>query len=364
MATKSADPDPEQEPEAKGWWLKRFLKKHHRKLWWLHSFYALFLGFLVMLFAQKGLDYARLLAPMLIGLWVLIAIFFRIHGQGQEQKDKVHEASSKKAKLRFYVMTYFMKNLYQTMLFFLLPFYWKSTTFGHPNATFFYVLTACAFLSTMDVIFDNFLMRFRAVSSVYYGIVLFAGLNLAVPALLPGMAALVKTLVAAGATVVMFWTMHVPFAAFRNKAMLAGFFLILGGAMGGTYLARNGIPPVPMSIADAAVGPKLLDDGRLAMKVTELHTSFVDSMYAVTDVLVPGGEGDRMHHLWRKDGEILATLDGKGQTTKVPGPKGTVRLQSKLDLAQIPKDRAGTWTIDVETDDGQLVGRKTFTVIE
>ncbi|MDB5219614.1 MAG: putative rane protein, partial [Myxococcaceae bacterium] len=42
--------------------LRSFMKTHGRKLWWLHSAYALGLGITVVTFAQKGFDHARWLA--------------------------------------------------------------------------------------------------------------------------------------------------------------------------------------------------------------------------------------------------------------------------------------------------------------
>jgi hypothetical protein len=36
--------------------LKSFMKIHGRKLWWVHSAYALGLGVAVVVFAQKGFD--------------------------------------------------------------------------------------------------------------------------------------------------------------------------------------------------------------------------------------------------------------------------------------------------------------------
>ena len=361
-------------PDKQGWWLKRFLKKHHRKLWWFHSAYALFLGTVVMMVAAKGFDYARWLALMLVALWALIMIFFRVHGEGRAQKEKVHQQGTKTAKIRFYVMTYFLKNLYQTMLFFLLPFYWKTTSFDHPNIAFIITLSTCAFLSTMDIVFDNFLMRFRAASSVYYGITLFAAFNLAIPALFPNTPTLTTMLFAAGATVVMFWTMHVPFKAMVKPAMIVAFLACLGAGVGGVYAARKGIPPVPMHLADGAVGPKRVcdlektdcagDDGRLALKVTELHKSLVESMYAVSNVRVPGGVGDVLIHVWRHQGAEVQRLDGEEETQSEMTDKTTVRLSSTLSRDQIPEDPTGDWSVDVETGDGQLVGRTRFTVIE
>jgi DUF2914 family protein len=48
----------------------------------------------------------------------------------------------------------------------------------------------------------------------------------------------------------------------------------------------------------------------------------------------------------------------------VPGPKGAVRLRSSLTGKDLPADLVGPWSVDVETDDNQLVGRTEFEVVE
>ena len=46
------------------------------------------------------------------------------------------------------------------------------------------------------------------------------------------------------------------------------------------------------------------------------------------------------------------------------GPSGTVRLRSALTATELPEALVGPWNVDVETEDGQLVGRVTFNVVE
>ena len=71
------------------------------------------------------------------------------------------------------------------MLFFLLPFYWKSTTLDAADVWFVGLLGTCAVLSTLDIVFDRVLMRWRWIASVFHGITLFGCLNLVIPALFP-----------------------------------------------------------------------------------------------------------------------------------------------------------------------------------
>jgi hypothetical protein len=351
--------------------LRSFMKAHGRKLWWLHSAYALGLGITVVTFAQKGFDHARWLAVTASAAWLLVLLFFRLFGSGRAQSH-AHAHAAPKVRLRFFAMTYALKNLYQGMLFFLLPFYWKSTTFDSTNAWFVILLGACALLSTLDIVFDRVVFKFRWLASVFHGVALFGCLVLVVPALFPDTRTLTSLLVATAITVVAFWTIHVDVHMLRDKRWLALFAATLGAAIGIAYAGRTALPPVPMYVAHGAVGPLVLPDGRLAMEVRILDASVIDKLIAITDVVVPGGKGDRLVHVWRHDGYEVhrATEDTTralpaGEDAEAPGKdKGTIRLHSQLTGRQLPTRLGGSWSVDVETQDGQLVGRVSFTVTD
>ena len=168
--------------------IRQWFHDNHGKLFWIHSLYALGLGAFVATFASKGLGYARWLVLLLIGAWVMIVAIFRLHGTGSEQREKVTTTGQK---VRFLAMTYVLKNLYQGMLFFLLPFYWKTAVSDGPTMWFLVLLGVTAFQSTMDVIFDIYVMKRRWIASLFYGVTLFACLNVAVPALISDHASVV-----------------------------------------------------------------------------------------------------------------------------------------------------------------------------
>jgi hypothetical protein len=339
---------------------RAFLKRHGHRLWWLHSLYAAALGFGMILIAQRGFLRARWLVVSGVAAWILVVVFFRHFGSGARQPS--FAAAWPGARLRFLAMTYVLKNLYQGMLFFLLPFYWKSATFSSANGAFVVLLGLCALLSTLDLVFDRVLMKWKVLASAFYAITLFSGLNLALPALLPETRTLHTLLAAAAVTAVAFFSMHVPWKQMKRRLDAALLVLAVAGSVGAAYLARRAIPPVPMYLSLGAVGPMKLPDGRLAMDVKSVHASFLQTLIAVTDVIVPGGEGDRLSHVWRRDGEdVLHTND---DAAHVAGPAGTVRLRSTLAGRQLPKALAGSWSVDVETEDGQIVGRVPFTVTE
>ena len=340
--------------------VKAFMRAHGKKLWWLHSVYALGLGITVVVFAQKGFDHARWLAVSVSAAWLLVVLFFRVHGSGREQA--VMQGAATKVRVRFFAMTYALKNLYQGMLFFLLPFYWKATTFWTPNSWFVILLGTCALLSTLDIVFDRVVFKSRALASIFHGVALFGCLNLVVPALFPDTRTLTSLLVAAGITVVGFWTIHMSLAMLRDRRWIG---LFVGSAVlgvTGVYYGRTTIPPVPMYVSKGAVGPIVLPDGRLGMVVHELHPSVIDKLIAITDVVVPGGRGDRLLHVWRHNGDEVHRATET--TSKVDGPEGTIRLRSGLTGRDLPKRLVGSWAVDVETEDGQLVGRVAFLVAE
>ena len=340
--------------------LRRTLKRHSQKLWWLHTSYALGLGVFVVLFAQKGFAHARWLMASLGAVWLLLVLFFRFFGSGTHQQR--FATADSKARFRFLVMTYVMKNLYQGMLFFLLPFYWKSATLDAPNIGFVALLAVCAIVSTLDLVFDNILMRSKIVASVFYSVTLFSCMNLVLPACVPQLRTIYSLMIAAAVTGVAFFLIHLPLSALRNKLYVLAMAAGVAAAVAGAWLARSLIPPVPMHLASGAVGHQTLEDGRLAMEVRSLHGSVIKELLAITDVVVPGGKGDRLQHVWRQNGRRVHTYPEA--SSRVEGPEGTVRLRSGLRGQELPEKLAGDWSVDVQTEDGQLVGRVKFRVTE
>jgi hypothetical protein len=339
--------------------LRRFLSSHGRKLWWLHSLYALGLGASVVVFSRRGFAYSRWLVAFLGAAWLILGLVFRWYAGGEPRQ------AGTRVRLRFFVMTYVLKNLYQAMLFFLLPFYWRSTTLDAPNRWFLVLLGVCALVSTLDVVFDQAVMRFRWLASLFYGVTLFSCLNLVVPALFPATQTLHATLVAAVAAAIALWSLHVTrrLLTIPGAAVLAGVGLLVlcaGSAVAVSRL-RAAIPPVPLHVAHGAVGPRVLPDGRLELEVTKLHRAQLVQMVAVTDVDAQAGLGDRLRHVWRHRG---AEVPIARAAEVEPGPARTLRLRSRLAAAEVPADPTGRWSVDVETEGGQLVGRVRFEVFE
>jgi len=283
-----------------------------------------------------------------------------VFGSGTREQSYATAAST--GKLRFLVMTYVLKNLYQGMLFFLLPFYWQSATVASAQGWFLALLGTCALLSTMDVVFDRIVMRWRVLASLFHAFILFGTLGLILPAFLPRASTLVTLCAAAGISAGAFWTLHVPFTAFRDRAFVAVFLASIGAASGSAMLVRRAIPPVPMYLAHGAVGPSVLADGRLGMEVQRVNRSLLPQLVAVTEMMAPAGHSDRLVHVWRRNGaEIFREHALHAERS---GRSGWLRLRSVLPANAVPSAASGGWSVDVDTEDGQLVGRVRFAVDE
>ncbi|MBN1773955.1 MAG: DUF2914 domain-containing protein [Deltaproteobacteria bacterium] len=335
--------------------LRLFLKKHGHKFWWLHSLWALSLGIFVMLLARKGFEYLRWVAVALGGAWLLFLVFFRLYRSGARRK-----VEGTAAKVGFVAMTYLMKDMYQIMLFFLLPFYWNSCTVGETNFWFVVGLAVCALLSTLDVVFDNYVMRWRALASVLYLITVFGCLNLVVPVLLPWLPVSWTLLGAAGLSALVFLTLHFRLRFLVSRWGLVLTLVLVAAAMFGAYAGRKGIPPVPYYVQSAAAGVIVRADGRVLDAPAEIPAPDLPRVVAATDVALPAGGIEPFRHVWRREGREVARVEP--EEVRLAGPPPAVRLTSRLPADRLPQERLGEWVVDVETSAGQLVGRADFEV--
>jgi hypothetical protein len=286
----------------------------------------------------------------------LVTLFFRFFGTGAQQ-DFITAFPG--ARRRFFVMTYLMKNLFQGMLFFLLPLYWKSGSADAKTLTIFYLLGGCAILSTLDLVFDRVLLRYKLVASLFFGITLFGCMNVAIPALFPSIPTIVILLVSGGLAISTFFFFHVPTIWLRRPPVMGALATLVALGVLSFYYGRTAFPAVPMYIKAGGVGPSIAKDGSLDYEIKTLKSDSVDDIYAVTDVAVID-QGEHLSHTWRHEGNEIGHTD----VEKIANPSEPhlVRVASHVDGKKLREKGIGRYTVDVETDSGQIVGRLTFEV--
>jgi hypothetical protein len=237
------------------------------------------------------------------------------------------------------------------------PFAWESSTLFSKNGWFVLVIAACAVLSTLDIVFDRVVFRYRSFAALLHAVALFGCVELAIPAFFPNAHALTALLLAAGVMVIGFFSLHLRWdkdgARWALALAPATLLVVLL-----TYLLRAAIPPMPAHLAHGAVGTTPDDESRLAVEARVVRASALHDLACVTDVGAP--PGDRLIHVWRHDGLVMHRAEEP--FPRVIRPNGVVRVRSELGAAPLPASPVGRWTIDVETEDGQLVGRVGFAV--
>jgi hypothetical protein len=350
MASKPAAAEPAAPPPGR---LARWVKK----IWWLHSGFALAFGVGVMLFARAGLAYADKLLVALGVSWLLMFVALRFVVGPANRSD--HEGLGRKG-VRL-ATNYVIKQFYQQMFFFLVPLYASSATWSLSSWNWWLapVLLACAVVSTMDLVFDNVVMERRLLASTMYGLAMFGLLNVLAPLVL-GVTHAAGLVLAAAAT-----PAAVALLSFSVRAVLAprGALLTLlatGAMLAGTWYGRAGIPPVPLALREAAVGHGTRGSYEcLPPSKHVLRAGQLDGLRCGAWLVEPGGIAEEVIHAWRHRGVELARVeprrlgcDGEGDV-----------FVSEFPPERLPADPAGEWACVIETRGGQLVGYRGFRVI-
>jgi hypothetical protein len=328
-----------------------------KKIWWLHSGFALTFGVGVMLFARHGLAYADKLLLVLSLSWLLMFVALRfIVGPANRAPDE--KLLRKGLRLG---TNYVIKQLYQQMFFFLVPFYGSSATWSFASSNWWLapLLLVCAVVSTMDLVFDNVIMERRWLAATMYGLAMFALLNVALP-LVFGFNHAVGLILAALAT-----PPSVALLTFSVRSVLAWQGLVATiGATGGLALLVMAwpaiIPPAPLAMTESTVGSGTRGSREcMPSSAHVIRRGHLDGLRCGSWLVEPGGVKDQVVHDWYHRGRRVAHLypslahcDGDGTV-----------VVSELPPELLPADPTGRWRCVTRTVHGQLVGLRTFTVI-
>jgi hypothetical protein len=342
----------EYEPVGDGWF-----KRWVHRAWWLHSCVAFSFGVGVMVVARKGLEFADKLL-VVVGLsWLLMFIALRfIVGPGNRAPE---EGLARKG-VRL-VTNYVIKNLYQQMFFFLVPLYASSATWSLSSWNWWLppVLMVCAVFSTMDLVFDNFIMERRVIASLMYGLALFAVLNLMLPLVL-GMRHFNALLIAAGATAPAVALLNFRVRSVFSAAGLSWTLMATAGLMGLAWSGRAFVPPAPLAMVDGTVGHGSYSSYEcLPPPKSRIRADRLENLRCGSKLTEPGGPKDKVVHIWRKDGQVLAIDE---HPALLRGCDGDV-FRSEFPPDQMPTNPLGKWECRVQTTDGQLVGSMKFEVV-
>ena len=232
----------------------------------------------------------------------------------------------------------------QEVLFFVLPFWIRSTTFSSSNAPFTVLLIGLAAVTVIDPLYLDRVLGHPRRRTLFKSILLFAGLDFLLVAL-TGFSTVECALMAAATS-----------GAVAGLALSAGNPRgILWGGLTGIALAglfRNALAPVPLHL----VQPTLCSGVRAHQPLDTLRSVPVRSeAWFWTPVFAPPGRTDSVRHVWTFEGRQVASvvLPLRG------GREGGFRTWSSSRQVTL---HPGTAQVEVRLLDGQLLGRRTFEI--
>jgi hypothetical protein len=325
--------------------LIRAIKSKETLLWWLHSIWALLFGLGVMWLGAKNFVYLRVIVFHIGFIW-LSSLFLPVLLHSRWFSPSWQE------RVRL-VVNYFNRNFYQQLLFFLLPIYYASTTMGSRNVVFLVLLSASAVLSTLDVIYDRYLSVRWQLTALFFAFNLFASINVMLPVML-AVSHRWSLWISAILALVGFHSMLYRLSGMHGRS--AG--LLVGAAACVLLLMITVfapyIPPAPLTLASVEFG-KGVESLHIVGPLSSLPAD-PGRIFVVTAIRAPLGLKEGVRHRWYLNGRLLWT---SREYLFSGGSRDGYRIWTMINW---PRDLKGNaLTVDVETGNGQLIGRARLT---
>jgi hypothetical protein len=320
------------------------LHRHQDKLWWFHSSYSLLLGIGIMWLGTRHFTYLRLAVFHIAFIW-LSSLFLPLLARMRRLPENWRR------RLRL-LINYFQRNFYQQLLFFILPIYYFSASWGTGNMVFVLLLAVSAILATMDIIYDRYLSVNWWLLAMFFAFNLFACINLMLPVVWN-----FKNSFALRLSAILALAGFASFCFTLKKVKNRSLFLaILAAALLLAFISEIGrplIPPAPLRLTRSAFGLGI-DPETIQPKfpVQHLPAGGTYKLYALTIIKAPLGLRDRIGHRWYLNGKLIYI----SPFFIISGGRETgFRFWTFRTMKNIPC--ASVLRIDVLTEAGQLIGR-------
>jgi len=321
-----------------------FLDRHQDKLWWFHSSYSLLLGIGVMWLGIRNFTYLRLAVFHIAFIWLsslFLPALVRIR--------RIPPPWPQRLRL---LINYFQRNFYQQLLFFLLPIYYFSASWGAANMLFVLLLAVSAVLATMDIIYDRYLSVNWWLLAMFFAFNLFACINVMLPVVwnFKNSFALRLSALLALAGFASFCLTRKEVKARRRLMPILAAALLLAAL---SEIGRPLIPPAPLRLLQSTFGTEIDAERRqLKAALTHLPSGGPYKIYALTAIKAPLGLNDRVGHRWYLNGKLIFS----SPFFIISGGRETgFRFWTFRTLKNIAA--GSSLRIDVRTEAGQLIGR-------
>jgi hypothetical protein len=305
------------------------------------------IGSFILVDRQEGL--ATWIAVVLLISW----LWLMVEGSAMVLFTKLF-----KRKIPSGLLRYGTQMIHQESLFFVLPFFFITTTWNSAQAIFTGLLGAAGLVSIIDPLYYKWLAPRRWLFMALHTLTLFAALLTALPIILHLTTAESYKLSLGIAMLLSIPSLlsSFPLNNWRSSVGLVAMILIIGGA---GWLLRSWVPPATLWLTEVAVSTEFDNKNRTpGESVKEVSASQVrnSGLYAYTSINAPRGLDERIYHVWRHNGKEVdrIALDIHG------GRKEGYRAWTHK--KNFPQDAAGDWQVRVLTEDGQMIGVLRFEI--
>ena len=258
------------------------------------------------------------------------------------------------------LLRYGTQMIHQESLFFVLPFFFVTTTWYSGQLAFTGLLGAAGLISIIDPLYYKWLAPRRWAFMALHTLTLFAALLTALPIIVHLTTAESYKLALGIAMLLSFPSLAsgYPINSWKRGVGLVAMTLAIGGV---GWMARFWVPPATLWLTEAAISTRFDNQNRTpGESIQEIGVNQLRSagLYAYTSINAPRGLNERIYHVWRHNGEEIEriALDIKGGREE--GYRAWTHKQN------FPPDVLGKWQVRVLTEDGQMIGVLRFDVTE
>ncbi|AYC30949.1 DUF2914 domain-containing protein [Pseudomonas cavernae] len=258
------------------------------------------------------------------------------------------------------LLRYATQLIHQESLFFVLPFFFVTTTWNSSQALFTGLLGLCGLVTIIDPLYYKWLAPRRWLYLAVHTLALFAALLAALPIIFQLTTSQSYQLALGAAVLLSFPSLLVTFPMQRwwRGLALIGLTLALGAA---GWLLRSWVPPATLWLSEVAVTSQLDSHNRApgeSLKQVSAAQLRSAGLYAYTAINAPRGLEERIFHVWRRNGQEVDRIALDIHGGRKDGYRAWTHKQN------FPAQVAGRWQVQVVTDNGQLIGVLRFEVTD
>jgi hypothetical protein len=258
------------------------------------------------------------------------------------------------------LLRYATQMIHQESLFFVLPFFFVTTTWNSGQLVFTGMLAAAGLISITDPLYYKWLAPRRWLFMALHTLTLFAALLTALPIIVHLTTAESYKLALGIAMLLSFPSLATTFPINSWKRALGVIVMTLAIGSAGWFL-RSWVPPATLWMTEVAVSTHFDDQNRTpGESIQEIGVNQLRStgLYAYTSINAPRGLDERIYHVWRHEGQEgdRIALDIHGGRKE--GYRAWTHKQN------FPADVLGNWEVRVLTEDGQMIGVLRFKVTD